>query len=123
MHPHGEFLVRMLPQPGLRPLVGLIGRTLELAFDHDKITALAVERVRGKIDFAPLAFELVPPTFTISELRAVYEAIKGTDYDPGNFRRRFMRMQTDGVIEQAPGKRQTGTKPARVYRFVGAGQP
>ena len=96
---------------------------LELAFDHDAILATAVERIRGKIDYAPLAFELVPPTFTIAELRAVYEAIKGHAYDPGNFRRRFMRMQTDGVIERAPGKRQTGTKPARVYRFVGAERP
>jgi 8-oxo-dGTP diphosphatase len=49
----------------------------------------------------------------------VYEAIKGTTYDPGNFRRRFMRMQTDGVIEQAPGKRHTASKPAKVYRFAG----
>jgi len=92
--------------------------SIELAFDHDRILSRAVERVRGKIDHAPIAFELVPPTFTIAELRAVYEAIKGTHYDPGNFRRRFMRMQTDGVIRQAPGRRQTGTKPARVYRFV-----
>ena len=91
---------------------------LDLAFDHDAILDAAVARLRGKIDYAPLAFELVPPTFTIAELRAVYEAIKGHAYDPGNFRRRFMRMQTDGVIERAPGKRQTGTKPARVYRFV-----
>jgi 8-oxo-dGTP diphosphatase len=91
---------------------------LDLAFDHDAILDEAVKRIRGKIDYAPLAFELVPSTFTIAELRAVYEAIKGHAYDPGNFRRRFMRMQTDGVIERAPGKRQTGTKPARVYRFV-----
>ena len=89
-----------------------------LAFDHHEILQSAVKRVRGKIDYAPIAFELVPPTFTIAELRAVYEAIKGVTYDPGNFRRRFNRMQTDGVIRQAPGKRQTGTKPARVYRFV-----
>jgi 8-oxo-dGTP diphosphatase len=89
-----------------------------LAFDHADILARAVARVRGKIDYAPLAFELVPPTFTVAELRAVYEAIQGTTYDPGNFRRRFVRMQTDGVIELAPGKRHTGTKPARIYRFV-----
>jgi 8-oxo-dGTP diphosphatase len=91
---------------------------LELAFDHGAILAAALARVRGTIDYAPIAFELVPPTFTIGELRAVYEAIKGITYDPGNFRRRFMRMQTDGIIEQAPGKRQTASKPAKVYRFV-----
>ena len=92
--------------------------SLELAFDHDRILTLAVERIRGKIDYTPIAFALVPATFTIAELRAVYEAIKGETYDPGNFRRRFMRMKTDGVIEQAPGKRHTASKPARVYRFV-----
>ncbi|MCA9624056.1 MAG: NUDIX hydrolase [Myxococcales bacterium] len=91
---------------------------MPLAFDHQAILELAVKRLRERIDAAPLAFELVPPTFTVAELRAVYEAIKGEEHDPGNFRRRFMRMQTDGILERAPGKRATGTKPARVYRFV-----
>jgi 8-oxo-dGTP diphosphatase len=93
-------------------------RPEQLAFDHDKILDVAIERIRGKIDYSPIGFELVPPTFTVAELRSVHEAIKGTTYDPGNFRRRFVRMQTDGVLEQAPGKRHTGTKPARVYRFI-----
>lgn len=93
-------------------------RPSKLAFDHDMILDRALERIRGKIEYSPIGFELVPPTFTVAELRAVHEAIKGTTYDPGNFRRRFVRMKTDGVIEQAPGKRHTGTKPARVYRFI-----
>lgn len=93
-------------------------RPQSLAFDHDRILDVALERIRGKIEYTPIGFELVPPTFTVAELRSVHEAIKGTTYDPGNFRRRFVRMQTDGVIEQAPGKRHTGTKPARVYRFI-----
>lgn len=96
---------------------------LTLAFDHQDILDLAVKRVRGKIDYAPLAFQLVPPTFTIGELRAVYEAIKGANYDPGNFRRRFMRMKTDGIIKQAPGKRATSSKPAKVYRFNHSSSP
>jgi len=90
-----------------------------LAFDHEQILAKAVERIRGKIDYAPIAFDLVPETFTIAELRAVYEAIKGEEYDPGNFRRRFKRMMTDGVVVQAPGKRHTGRRPAAVYAFAG----
>ena len=90
----------------------------QLAFDHDEILTTGLERIRGKIDYAPLAFELVPDTFTVAELRAVYEAIKGMAYDAGNFRRRFVRMQTDGIIQQAPGKRHTTSKPASVYRFV-----
>lgn len=93
----------------------------DLAFDHTDILQTAIERVRGKIDYTNIAFQLVPETFTIPELRAVHEVIKGTTYDPGNFRRRFKRMVTDGIIEEAPGKRITSTKPAKVYRFCGSG--
>ena len=88
-----------------------------LVFDHDEILAVALERIRGKIDYSDIAFELVPPTFTIPELRAVHEVVKGVVYDPGNFRRRFQRMLTDGIIEAAPGKRVTVSKPAKVYCF------
>ena len=94
-----------------------------LAFDHEDILAKAMERIRGKIDYAPIAFDLVPETFTIAELRAVYEAIKGEEYDPGNFRRRFKRMVTDGVVIQAPGKRHTSRRPAAVYTFSGRRPP
>ena len=89
-----------------------------LAFDHGDMLAVALDRIRGKIDYSPIAFELVPDTFSIPELRAVYEVIKGTTYDPGNFRRKFNRMVTDGIIERAPGKRITASKPAQVFRFV-----
>lgn len=90
-----------------------------LAFDHAHILWTALFRIRGKIDYAPIAFDLVPATFTLPELRAVYEAIKGESYDPSNFRRRFKRMIEDGTIEQAPGKRVGGVgRPARVYRFL-----
>ncbi len=89
-----------------------------LAFDHGAIIDKAIARVRDQIDETHLAFELVPPSFTIAELRAVHEVLKGKNYDPGNFRRRFQRMLTDGVITRAPGKRQTASKPALVFRFV-----
>ena len=88
-----------------------------LAFDHNKMVSMALDRVRGKLDYTPIAFELVPPTFTISELREVFEAIKGGAYDRGNFRRRFNRMLQDETIILAPGKRQTASRPARVYAF------
>jgi len=91
---------------------------LSVAFDHGDMLAVALKRIRGKIDYSPIAFELVPETFSIPELRAVFEVIKGTTYDPGNFRRRFNRMVSDGLIERAPGKRITASKPAQVFRFV-----
>lgn len=92
---------------------------VELAFDHAEILRVAVQRIRGKIDYSPIAFALLSDTFTVTELREVHEAIKGTQYDASNFRRRFKRMVTDGVMERAPGKRLTGGKPAKVYRFLG----
>ena len=88
-----------------------------LAFDHREILDAALERIRDQVDESDIAFELVPETFSIPELRSVHEAIKGTAYDPGNFRRRFKRMQTDGFIVQEPGRRIGPTKPAAVYRF------
>jgi 8-oxo-dGTP diphosphatase len=91
---------------------------LDLAFDHGRIVAKALERIRGKVDYAPIAFELVPEAFTVAELRAVHEAIKGTTYDPSNFQRRFKRMRADGLITSTPGKRATGTRPASLFRFV-----
>jgi 8-oxo-dGTP diphosphatase len=91
---------------------------IELAFDHTEILQLALARLRERIDHGSLAFELVPPTFTIPELRAVFEVVKGSPYDPGNFRRRFQRMVDDGVIQPAQGKRITASKPAKVYRFA-----
>lgn len=89
----------------------------DLAFDHDAIVACALARVREEIDRSHLAFELVPDTFTVQQLRAVHEVVKGTALDPGNFRKRFLRMLDDGVLEHARGKRLTSSKPAQVYRF------
>lgn len=94
---------------------------LDLAFDHADILAAALERLRHRIHHAPLAFQLVPSTFTVAELRHVYEAIEGTGYDPGNFQRRVQRMVDDGVLEQAPGRRSTGRRPAQLYRFLDPG--
>ncbi len=89
-----------------------------LAFDHDEIVERALARVRGDLEGTSVAFALVPETFTIAELRTVHEVILGTTLDPGNFRRRFLRMLDDGVLEPARGKRATASKPAQVYRFV-----
>ncbi len=90
----------------------------ELAFDHGDIFEAALERMRGDLDRTALAFALVPDTFTIQELRGVHEALRGEALDPGNFRKKFLRMVEEGVIEAARGKRPTASKPASVYRFV-----
>jgi 8-oxo-dGTP diphosphatase len=89
-----------------------------LAFDHAEILDAALARARADLDRTTIAFELVPETFTIQELRTVHEAIRGEPLDPGNFRKKFLRMIEDGLIDEARGKRPTVSKPASVYRFV-----
>lgn len=100
------------------PAAGAKGARVELAFDHADIVAAALERMRSDLDRTTIGFELVPETFTIQELRGVHEAIRGEALDPGNFRKRFLRLVDDGVVEPARGKRPTASKPASVYRFV-----
>ena len=90
------------------------------AFDHEKILQDGLKRVQGKLDYSSIAFDLVPDTFTISDLRGVHEAILGNACDAGNFRRRFLRMVEDGLVEKAPGRRITTGKPAAVFRFIRA---
>jgi 8-oxo-dGTP diphosphatase len=93
-----------------------------LAFDHLEIVRRALGSLAERIDSSSVAASLVPKTFTIPELRHVHAIVTGKPQDPGNFRRRFERMLEDGVIEQAPGKRITVSKPATVYHFVARGK-
>ncbi|MEW6434430.1 MAG: NUDIX domain-containing protein [Myxococcota bacterium] len=97
------------------PVQGL--KRIELAFDHREIIELAIARTREKLESSNIAFDLVPLTFTIPELRHVHAIVLDKEMDPGNFRRKFNRMLEDGYIERAPGKRITASKPATVYRF------
>jgi len=90
---------------------------LELAFDHAQIVDAALERVRERLEHSTIAFDLVPRTFTIPELRAVFDAVTGIAHDPGNFRRKFQQLLETGMVVEAPGKRITAGKPARVYAF------
>jgi 8-oxo-dGTP diphosphatase len=93
-------------------------RPKDLAFDHAEIIDAAIRRVADRVASTTIAQSLVPKTFTIPELRHVHAVLTGKPQDPGNFRRRVQRMIEDGLIEQAPGKRITASKPALVYRFV-----
>lgn len=89
------------------------------AFDHLEIVQTALTRLRGKIDYTPLAAGLLSSPFTRGELRRVYEIIKGNTYDPRNFNRRFRRMTEDGFFAPALGARETGGRPASLWQVVG----
>ena len=83
----------------------------ELAFDHGKIIDFAVERIRNKIEYTPIALNLLPRLFTVKELQFVYEAIMGREIL--NFRRKMddMIIETDEKIEGKP------FRPAKVFKF------
>ena len=91
------------------------GEALRLGFDHADIVGLAVKRLRGKLDYAPVAFALLPERFTLRDLQQVHEAILGTPLNKPAFRR---RMTDKGWIE-GTGERETGAsfRPAELYRF------
>jgi 8-oxo-dGTP diphosphatase len=89
-----------------------------LAFDHHDILRAAIARIAERMGSTAIAASLVPATFTIGELRQLHTILTGEPQDPGNFRRKFTRMIEDGLLEQAPGKRITPSKPASVYRFL-----
>ncbi len=92
------------------------GRTLPLAFDHGEILGLAVKRLRGKLNYAPIGFELLGDTFTLLELQRVHEAVLCRRLNKDSFRR---RMLSSGFL-RATGRSQTGVdhRPAELYRFA-----
>lgn len=89
----------------------------ELAFDHRRILEYALERLRNKLEYTTVGFQLLPEKFTLSELQMVYEAILGRRLDKRNFRRKIALLR---ILKPAHEWRRTGRKPARLYRFAAA---
>jgi 8-oxo-dGTP diphosphatase len=91
------------------------GDPLPLAFDHGDILGTAVKRVRGKLDYAPIGFELLPAAFSLRDLRLVHEAILGRPLNKDSFRRRIL----DRGLVVATGERAAGVgyRPPELYRF------
>lgn len=86
-----------------------------LAFDHRHIIDYALERLRYKAEYAPVAFQLLPPTFTLGELQGVYEVIYGKPLDKRNFRRKMLGL---GILEDTGlERRESRGRPAALYRF------
>ncbi|PWV59830.1 NUDIX hydrolase [Plasticicumulans acidivorans] len=88
-----------------------------LAFDHVAIVRKALARIRDKATYSSLPAFLLPETFTLPELHAVYGQVLGSTLDPASFRR---KIESQGFIEPVPGARsQTrSTRPAQLYRLV-----
>ena len=88
-----------------------------LAFDHRKILDYALERLRNKLEYTTVGFELLPEKFTLSELQSVYQAILGRQLDKRNFRRKVALL---GILKPLREWQRTGRKPARLFRFAAA---
>lgn len=91
------------------------GSGFALALDHRRILATALGRVRGKLKYRPVVFELLPPEFTLLQLQQVVEALSGNLLHKQNFRR---LVESAGLVE-GTGRLATGTggRPAELFRF------
>lgn len=90
-----------------------------LAFDHGRIVQTAIERLRGKVRYRPVGFELLPRKFTLAQLQRLYETLLERSLDKRNFRRKVQQvLVARGVVEALP-EFQAGVRHrrARLYRF------
>ncbi len=100
-------------KPGAAKLPPALGAVM--TFDHRRILATAIARLRGKMKYRPVVFELMPPSFTLLELQRSVEAISGIRLHKQNFRR---LMEDQGLVERT-GKFSTQGRgrPAELFRF------
>jgi 8-oxo-dGTP diphosphatase len=86
-----------------------------LAFDHAKILAYAVERLRNKLEYTTVGFQLLPSKFTLGELQVVYEAILEKKLDKRNFRRKMAELR---ILKPLKEYRSDVGRPAELFQFV-----
>ncbi|MEZ5579125.1 MAG: hypothetical protein R3F40_06760 [Candidatus Competibacteraceae bacterium] len=87
-----------------------------LPFDHDRIVAKAIERLRGKATYSSLPVFLLPATFTMNELHRIYEQTIGVRLDKASFRHKILEQ---GIIDPVPSQFRIGAhRPAQLYRLA-----
>jgi 8-oxo-dGTP diphosphatase len=93
-----------------------VKRLPELAFDHRRIVDYALERLRNKLNYTTIGFQLLPKEFTLTELQGAYEVIMSQRLDKRNFRRKMLQLNIlEGTKEFKANGRQ---RPARLYTFT-----
>lgn len=85
-----------------------------LGGDHRRIAATALSRLRGKLTYRPVVFDLMPETFTLSHLQRTVEALAGEAQHTQNFRR---LVERGGLVEGTGSHATTGGRPAELFRF------
>jgi 8-oxo-dGTP diphosphatase len=92
-----------------------ISKAPKLAFDHAEILAAALARLKGKVRYQPIGFELLPPKFTLSQLQHLYEAVLENELDKRNFRKKVLSF---GLLLPLKETQMTGRhRPAQLFRF------
>lgn len=87
----------------------------DLAFDHAEIVETALTRLRSKAPWQPVSIDLLPPTFTLSDLQRVYEIILENPIDKRNFRRKVLSF--DALVDTGKSFQDGAHRPAKLYRF------
>ena len=106
---------RVGTRPDGRAWYEIPDNTTPLAFDHDLILRTALERIRGKLDYVPIGFQLLPAAFTLTDLQQVYEAVLGHVVDKRNFR---AKIRKSGLVRELQQYRTGAHRPARMYAFT-----
>ncbi len=91
-----------------------VAKLPKLAFDHTQILQYALQRLRYKLEYSAVGFQLLPPTFTLSEIQKAYETVLGEPLDKRNFRRRILEAD---ILEEAGVAGESRGRPAKLYRF------
>jgi 8-oxo-dGTP diphosphatase len=86
-----------------------------LAFDHDHILGVALERLKAKVRYQPIGFELLPPKFTLTQLQRLYETVLERPLDKRNFRKKILGMGL--LLELDEVEMDVAHRAARLYRF------
>lgn len=92
-----------------------VNKLPKLSFDHDEILRVALQRLRGKLTYAPIGFELLPDKFSIRQLQTLYEIVLGQLLDNRNFRKKIFSLDVLKELNEI----QTGVahRAARLYKF------
>lgn len=88
----------------------------DLAYDHDEILKVALERLRSRVHYTTLISKLLPKEVTLTELETAYEVLLETNLDKRNFRKKILKL---GILKELPKKRTGGSfRPAQLYTFT-----
>ena len=107
----------LLYEVGLVPEAGPVGRSVgrAMAFDHRRMLAAALGRLRGKLTYRPVVFEMLPEAFTLLQLQSLVEALAGVPLHKQNFRR---LVERGGLVEGTGARAMsTGGRRAELFRF------